>query len=329
MAGKKYQKKYGGDMQMLLGALHGEPRTAFVAALAACSPDALEVFEQGRGRLTKPRRECVELFLVEAQTFEQIADRTGYLLDDILAHVVAGVNLLVPAASGEAATTACHSEPASPLSPRSEERVEGSHNLVRGDSSTRCRSVRNDSFVPPAAADNDGDTDLWRPLPERERGPARWPWIVLVILALAAVAYYIYISMPRREAPPVEQTVEVKEPVSEPVVVADSGVVSAVQSLKAGIASISREADGEYTSTPQIGWVEYDEYLSNAVMPLEEASRGDVTLTFLVNRYGRPSQIRVTSVLTHEANHEAIRLIANGPEWTESPRQVTVTIKFR
>ncbi len=99
--------------------------------------------------------------------------------------------------------------------------------------------------------------------------------------------------------------------------------------IRASIVSISQEEDGVVTSMPLIGRRQYDEYLANAMMPLSEESRGEVTMTFTVNRYGHPSGIRVISLLTHEANQEAIRLLANGPEWAESVRQVTLTIQFQ
>ncbi len=292
MVHTQHQKKYGSDMQTLLGALSTGGEVAFVAALAAHSPDALTVFEKGRQMLTKPRRECLELFLIEGETFDRIADRTGYLKDDVLAHIVAGVAALAP-------------------------KTEHAAEVLQ-------------TYAAPLEEDDCGPAldDFPATVGRKKSLVSVIIWLAVFMIAIAAV-YHIYSSNIVRKSAP--ETLEIKvekkvEPVVEKPVVQDS--VSQSQG-RVALVSISKEADGAFTSVPQIGREQYDEYLSNAAMPLGEESRGDVTMTFRVNRYGRPSQIRVTSMLTHEANHEAIRLIANGPEWTESARQVTITMNFQ
>ena len=92
--------------------------------------------------------------------------------------------------------------------------------------------------------------------------------------------------------------------------------------------SLSPGGEADYTSKPKIGKARYNDYLRRAAVAPEDGVQGDVTLTFYVNRYGRPSQIRVTEYLTQEAHREAIRLLENGPEWSATDRQVTVVMRF-
>lgn len=98
------------------------------------------------------------------------------------------------------------------------------------------------------------------------------------------------------------------------------------------VVSISEDGDSQdgthYVSVPKIGLRAYNEYMGKAAVRLEGEVRGDVTLTFSVNRYGRPSRIRVVETLTQEAHREAIRLLDNGPEWSPTDTPVTIVIRF-
>ncbi len=310
MARKKYQKKYGSDMQVLLDALAADELTAFVAGLSAGSPAAVERFEQGRVSLTKPRRVCVELFLCEGETFDSIARRTGYLVDDIPVHIAAGVRQCVPLCNDP------------DMEEEGTEMLTGERSEPGGE-------------PPPPAANPHSQSSFDPPLAAPRNRRRIWLWWALAAVIVVAVGVYLYsmkakpvpvqppvVEKPVPERPVVANTEAIEEPVQDSTVVAKP-------SGRARIVTISRGDDGEYISVPLIGQRQYDDYLSNAMMPLdEEASRGEVTMTFRVNRYGRPSGIRVISILTHEANHEAIRLLANGPEWAETEGQVTLTIRF-
>jgi hypothetical protein len=332
---KKYRRKYDADMQSLVALLHGAQQRAFVEALAAGGADAVALFEQGRAALTKPRRVCVEMFLLDGRTFESIAEHTGYLIDDVLPHVVAGVTKLMPETGDSEPRCGVPSVGAS----------EGPLLVLCADPNqtnacVEASGVGHRRTPPPhAAGDNSRGSSLptadgVQPTPTDARPKKKsLPWWLLAAAVVVAGVYF-YMNYEQAQTPvAAEQPVPV-EPV--PVVVVADTLVEAepVQDSvpksagRASIVSISREEDGEYTSVPLIGRRSYDEYLSNAMMPLDEASRGEVTMTFMVNRYGHPSSIRANSALTHEANHEAIRLLTGGPEWAMTVRQVTLTIRF-
>jgi hypothetical protein len=313
MARKKYQKKYGCDMQVLLGALASDNLAAFVAGLAAGAPDAVERFEQARAALTKPRRVCVELFLCEGETFENIARSTGYLVDDVPVHIAAGVRQCVPEAS-EASLKACavgvlaSQEPQSGATP-------GEGLLIR------------DAHGASSLAPDSGGV---RPTSSGAR--LKKPIILWLIAAAVIAGVYIYMKYYSANRPaPVPVAPARPAVVSDTLVETQPATDSVSMAKPAGRASIvriSRGEDGEYVSVPLIGRRQYNEYLTSAMMPLDSASRGEVTMTFRVNNFGHPSEIRANSGLTHEANHEAIRLLTGGPEWSVTDRQVSLTIKF-
>ena len=52
-------------------------------------------------------------------------------------------------------------------------------------------------------------------------------------------------------------------------------------------------------------------------------------MTFRVNRFGRPSEIRTEQGPTRELNREAVRLIESGPEWKECQERIAVSIYFQ
>lgn len=88
------------------------------------------------------------------------------------------------------------------------------------------------------------------------------------------------------------------------------------------------DATPGYVSRPTIGLKKYNEYLRKISLTPDDGVTGDVTLTFIVNKYGRPSRIRVTDFLSKEAHAEAIRLLEHGPEWTATEEPVTVVLRF-
>lgn len=89
-----------------------------------------------------------------------------------------------------------------------------------------------------------------------------------------------------------------------------------------------RDGKTKYVSMPKIGKRGYNEYLKKAAIDLGDGVAGDVTVMFNVNRYGRPSQIRIVEYLTPEAHQEAIRLLEIGPEWSLTEEQVTIVLHF-
>lgn len=85
-----------------------------------------------------------------------------------------------------------------------------------------------------------------------------------------------------------------------------------------------------------IGGIEaYDRYIRKALVypedALKERLQGNIRLSFIVNKKGRPSRIRVVKWINHSCNHEAIRLLDEGPAWTYtgSDEPTFLTIPFR
>lgn len=416
-------------MRALIGALTTDRQVSFAEGLRAGDGYAAALLERGCALLTKPRRECVKMFLAEGMTFDEIAARTGYLTADVPLHIAAGIRALVP--DGDARTARGVSQDVDimqeecvgdPTEDGNDDRDNGYDGLPLSE--FRCDDMENErhSLLFPANGRLVGDGDSGRARrigddrPEhirrigdgRQRRARRrrlWPWIiaVVVVVAVGACVYYIYgmdkaahitvsdharsifgknahdRSVSERSAAgryahdksatelSVQRSTDENSVHENPAAVSsahddasfdkpavgnqpteDSGaagyaaeqysVTDAIAESRgeatppvrdttavAGRVSMTAVSEG---SSPLIGRRKYDEYLAGAATPVEGGSRGEVTMIFTVNKYGRPSQIRVMSGPTHEANQEAIRLVSGGPEWSESPLPVTITIKF-
>jgi len=86
---------------------------------------------------------------------------------------------------------------------------------------------------------------------------------------------------------------------------------------------------------PLDGWENYDVYLANNLNAPEgsgeikqSASGGEVELSFEVNRYGDPVNIKVVRSLCDKCDKEAIRLIKSGPKWKRKKSRGSVTVAF-
>jgi hypothetical protein len=83
---------------------------------------------------------------------------------------------------------------------------------------------------------------------------------------------------------------------------------------------------------PVIGKKKYKKYLKeNVIMLQSEACRGKkgkVRLKFMVDMSGRPVNIRVEKSLCPEADHDAIRLIMEGSDWTEGNCEAGIDVEF-
>ncbi len=88
-------------------------------------------------------------------------------------------------------------------------------------------------------------------------------------------------------------------------------------------------------SVPVIPLEAYNRYIRDSLRypsdALEQKLSGKIKMSFIVNRHGRPSRIRVVEWINHSCNHEAIRLLDKGPVWryTGSPESTYLTITFR
>lgn len=83
---------------------------------------------------------------------------------------------------------------------------------------------------------------------------------------------------------------------------------------------------------PVTGKDAFTEYIhSNMIRPTDEnyqIIQGKVTLTFHVDRNGKPFNITIRKSLSPKADEEAIRLIQEGPDWTPGSKRVKMDIDF-
>lgn len=86
---------------------------------------------------------------------------------------------------------------------------------------------------------------------------------------------------------------------------------------------------------PEDGWDNYDSYLVNNLsipddVKGKQSGGGQVELSFEVNKYGEPVNIKVIKSLCTRCDQEAIRLVKEGPKWRRKARngKTTVTISF-
>lgn len=87
------------------------------------------------------------------------------------------------------------------------------------------------------------------------------------------------------------------------------------------------------TLEPAEGWAKYDDYLTaHLQMPDEIAQkpeRGEVELSFDVNKQGDAVNITVVRSLCASCDEEAVRLLKEGPKWKKKKnRKGKVTIRF-
>lgn len=86
---------------------------------------------------------------------------------------------------------------------------------------------------------------------------------------------------------------------------------------------------------PVCGFDRFNRYLRDSLRypedALQQKLQGKIKLSFVVNKAGRPSHIRVVEWINHSCNQEAIRLLIDGPAWTYtgSADTVYVIVPFR
>lgn len=105
--------------------------------------------------------------------------------------------------------------------------------------------------------------------------------------------------------------------------------------LKAAQDSVDATADTLINlpaSEPVIGMKKYKKYLKkNLIRPTDEDCdkvKGEVVLSFFVNKEGRPYDIKVKESLCESSDKEAIRLIQEGPDWTYGNKKIEIIVKF-
>lgn len=332
----------------------------YVRRLSGTDEDALAVFGEAAPGLAKPQRECIRRFFFEGATFETIAEETGYLTDGIRAHIEAGVAKIVPDGStgqsgsdniarfreafgayikGERDDADAHAvEMESMLNPFLSAAVGG------------CTRVPGDHARAIAELDREVEAACFQP-----RRSRWWLWVLVVFMVIAVVVVGMYLynkpatkgHMPDKMPPMAAHTVVPENDgmseaqpaaVESPAIEEHHDAVDAatdpqqedgaVQLVSVSKTENATDGASQYVSMPKIGIRGYNEYLKNAAIDLAEDVEGDVTITFHVNRYGRPSTIRIIEYLTPEAHREAIRLLDIGPEWSPTEELVTVVMRF-
>ena len=98
-------------------------------------------------------------------------------------------------------------------------------------------------------------------------------------------------------------------------------------------AKINLKAKEKYkTPQPVIGKRKYKKYLEeNLIRPNDESCKdvkGEVVLSFFVDKKGRPQNITVVHGLCESTDKEAIRLVKEGPKWTSGDLPTRVTVEF-
>jgi len=92
------------------------------------------------------------------------------------------------------------------------------------------------------------------------------------------------------------------------------------------------KTDTVATPQPVIGIKAYTEYLrANLIRPTDEECKnvtGFVTLSFPIDKNGRPYDLRIIKSLCPLADWEAMRLVKEGPSWTVSESIATVNVYF-
>lgn len=104
------------------------------------------------------------------------------------------------------------------------------------------------------------------------------------------------------------------------------------QTALSGQVAVSEEQRGGSSSMPIIGEEAYKAYLEKQmVRPTDEACKdmkGEVILSFYISEKGRPERITIEKSLCESADKEAVRLIEEGSDWTQSDQIVKIAVKF-
>ena len=82
---------------------------------------------------------------------------------------------------------------------------------------------------------------------------------------------------------------------------------------------------------PAPGWTAYEQYLAkNTKTSIKDSGlHGVVIISFLLNKKGKPTDIKVEQSLTRSLDAEAIRLLKNGPSWKPVNGKTRNTINIR
>ncbi|RZK55129.1 MAG: hypothetical protein EOO87_08695 [Pedobacter sp.] len=85
-------------------------------------------------------------------------------------------------------------------------------------------------------------------------------------------------------------------------------------------------------AVPEKGWTDYETYLTENNQILKKgATNKEVVLSFVVDKKGLPTQIKIVKSADAQMDKEAIRLLQNGPKWNVKVGEINngqIAIKF-
>jgi len=98
------------------------------------------------------------------------------------------------------------------------------------------------------------------------------------------------------------------------------------------VSSVSRKDSAEIEE-PEVGWGNYNMYIANNLQIPEKVrpknTRGDVELSFDIDKTGQPINIKVTrSSQCKECDEEAIRLLKEGPKWKRKGKKSKAAVSI-
>lgn len=125
---------------------------------------------------------------------------------------------------------------------------------------------------------------------------------------------------------------ENKQALNEVVVVGYETKKNKKSTTAGNVVTVKEQAEKEITPQPVIGKRSYQKYLKeNLVRPTDKKCKdikGEVVLSFFVDEEGKPQNITVIHGLCEFADKEAIRLVKEGPKWTDGKLPARVTVRF-
>lgn len=97
------------------------------------------------------------------------------------------------------------------------------------------------------------------------------------------------------------------------------------------VGSISTANISNLSAEPVIGEQEYKKYLEEKLIrPTDKCAEveGEVIVMFYVDEKGRPEKVQIKKSLCDSADKEAMRLVIEGADWTQSNHPVEVSVIF-
>lgn len=160
---------------------------------------------------------------------------------------------------------------------------------------------------------------LWR----SEAGGRRWRYLPIIaistVLSLVLVTAWFFIQPGEEKAPVVTKAPEPKKDVQPVEIVPQKPAEVIVKKQKPDISQPKETPTDVYIEAePVNGYDDLYAYFEKELKyPVEVAvaAEGDVEVTFVINREGKPEHIKFVNSLGPEFDKEVIRVINNMPGW--------------